>query len=95
MADDKGVTALDTPGAINTFMWLRMMHMIALDLNTGMGHSGGPILRQMFRQGLIDTELRGTKANKRMVLAAMIETMQDADPAYVPSESIRRALSGE
>lgn len=88
-------TALTTPGQISGFMWLRMMHMLALDLNTGMGHSGGPILRQMYRAGMIDAELRGTKANKRMVLAAMIETMREANPEYVPSASMTRALSGE
>lgn len=87
-------TVIDTPAGIQTFMWLRMMHMIALELNTGMGHSGGPILRQMFRAGMIDADLRGTKANKRMVLAAMIETMQDADPSYTPSASMVRALDG-
>lgn len=84
-----------TGAGIQTFMWLRMMHMLALELNTGMGHSGGPILRQMHRAGMIDAELRGTKANKRRVLIAMIEAMQEANPAYVPSASMTRALNGE
>lgn len=86
-------TVIDTPAGIQTFMWLRYMHMIALELNTTMTHSGGPILRQLYRAGLIDAELRGTKANKRMVLAAMVETMQEIRPDYVPSASITRALS--
>lgn len=88
---DEGIT-IDTPGGIQTFMWLRYMHMIAVELNTTMTHSGGPILRQLYRAGLIDAELKSTKANKRMVLAAMIETMQEIRPDYVPSDSIKRAL---
>lgn len=90
---DKGAIVIDTPAGIQTFMWLRMMHMLALDLNTGMGHSGGPILRQMHRAGMIDTELRSTKANKRMVLSAMADAMKEADSTYEPSPSIVRALS--
>lgn len=84
---------LDTPGQIQVFQWLRFMQMIALELNTGMGHSQGPILRALYRAGLIDAELRGTKANKRMVLQAMVEQMQEMDPTYVPSPSITEALA--
>jgi hypothetical protein len=90
---DNEATVIDTPAGIQMFMWLRMMHMLALDLNTGMGHSGGPILRQMHRAGMIDAELRSTKANKRMVLAAMVEQMKEANSEYDPSESIKRALA--
>lgn len=97
MSDDRNddATVIDTPAGIQTFMWLRFMHMIALELNTGMGHSGGPILRQLYRAGMIDADLRGTKANKRMVLGEMVKVMQEIRPDYVPSESIRRALAGD
>lgn len=83
----------DTPGAIRAWQFLGFMHQIALELNTGMKHSRGPILAQLYRAGLIDANLRGTAANKRMVLAAMVETMREVDPNYRPSASITRALS--
>lgn len=88
-------TVIDTPAGIQNFMWLRFMHMLALDLNTGMGHSGGPILRQMHRAGMIDAELRGTRKNKIMVLEAMVEQMKEAVKDYTPSASITRALGGK
>lgn len=84
---------LDTPGQIQVFQWLRFMHMIALELNTGMGHSQGPILRALYRAGLIDAELRGTKANKRMVLQAMVDGYKQAVRGYEPSDSIKKALA--
>src|SRR5690348_918653 len=86
-------TALTTPGAIRAWHFLSRMHQIALELNTGMRNSRGPILTILYREGLLDAPLRGTAANKRAVLAAMVETMQEADPAYRPSASIVRALS--
>lgn len=72
--------------------WLSCMHMLALELNTGMTHSRGPILKAMHQRGFIDAPLRGTKANKRMVLAAMVDQMRDMDPDWNPSESVARAL---
>lgn len=87
-------TVIDTPDGIATWVWLSRMHQLAIELNTGMRSSRGPILAGMFREGLIDVNLRGTAANKRMVLAAMVETMTEQDPEYVPSASIRRALKG-
>lgn len=86
-------TSLDNPGATAAWQWLSRMHQIAMELNTDMRHSRGPILAAMFHEGLIDVKLRGTRANKRMVLAAMVETMREADPNYRPSASITRALS--
>lgn len=86
-------TAITSPGGIRAWVFLSRMHQLALELNTDMRHSRGPILRSMFLEGLIDVSLRGTRANKRAVLSAMVETMREADPAYSPSASIRRALS--
>jgi hypothetical protein len=94
---DKGenmseATVIDTPAGIQNFMFLRFMHMIALELNTGMSHSGGPVLRQLFRAGLIDADLRGTKKNKTMVLEAMVEQYKEIYPGWEASASVRRAL---
>lgn len=86
-------TVIDTPGGIRAWVWLSRMHQLALEINTDMRHSRGPILTSMYAEGLIDVKLRGTRANKRMVLALMVETMREADPKYSPGASIRRALS--
>lgn len=83
---------LDTPAKIQGFMFLRFMLMIALELNTDMRHSGGPVLRQLFRAGLIDAELRSTKANKKMVLEAMVKQYQEIFPGWEPPSQVRRAL---
>lgn len=103
MADsnnDKGDTvndtiALDTPAQIAAAQWLSFMHMIALEINTGMKHSRGPVLRLLYRAGLIDAEIRGTKKNKIMVLGMMVENYQSVVPTYTPSASIQRALGGD
>lgn len=86
-------TVIDTPQGISAWVWLSRMHQIALELNTGLKHSGGPILASMYRQGLIDVNLRGTKANKKMVLAAMVEQYAEAMPDWEPSASIKEALA--
>lgn len=85
-------TVIDTPAGIQNFMFLRFMHMIALELNTSMKHSGGPILRQLFRAGMIDAELRSTEKNKRMVLSAMVDQYKEIYPGWEASASVRRAL---
>lgn len=97
MTDDNNeTTALTTPAAIGAWVFLSRMHQIALELNTGMKHSSGvPILRAMHREGLIDVELRGTKANKRAVLTLMVETYRENVPGWEPPASVTRALSGE
>lgn len=83
---------LDTPAAIDAWRFLSRMHQIALELNTGMTNSRGPILRAMHREGLIDVELKGTAGNKRKVLALMVDKMKEFNPSYTPSLSIERAL---
>ena len=92
MGENEAVV-IDTPGGIAMYNWLRTMHMIALELNTGMKNSRGPILRQMHQAGMIDTELRSTKANKQRVLTSMVEEMKKLDSKYEPSDSIKRALA--
>lgn len=92
LSERRQSTVIDTPGAINTWHFLSRMHQLAIELNTGMKHSKGPILANMYREGLIDVNLRGTRANKIAVLAMMVETMTAADPTYTPSAGIARAL---
>lgn len=76
-----------------TWVFLSRMHQLALELNApGLKAMRMPILRAMHLEGLIDTELRGTVANKRTVLAAMVEQHREATPGWEPSESIKRAL---
>lgn len=86
-------TVIDTPAGISAWQFLSRMHQLALELNTGMTHSRGPILRAMYREGLIDADLRGTRANKRAVLALMVDTMRENVPGWEPSASVTRALS--
>jgi hypothetical protein len=75
---------------VRQFVWLQTMHKLALELNSGLKAHRQPILAGMYRAGMIDAPLRGTAANKRMVLAAMVEAL---GPEYTPSASIVRALS--
>ena len=89
-----GTTALTTPGQISGWVFLSRMHQLALEINTDMRHSRGPILRNMYREGLIDVELRGTKSNKRAVLGLMVETYRENVPGWNPSPSVMRALAG-
>lgn len=91
-ADEQNESTTLTGPAIGAWRFLSRMHQIALELNTGMHHSRGPILASMYAEGLIDVKLRGTRANKKAVLALMVETMKTADPDYRPGASIRRAL---
>lgn len=85
-------TVIDTPAGISAWVFLSRMHQIALELNTGMKNSNGPILRNMYREGLIDVELRGTVQNKRMVLQMMVDHYKSLMPEWEPSESVKRAL---
>lgn len=85
--------ALTTPAQINAWVFLSRMHQLALELNTDMKAGRMPVLRAMYREGLIDADLRGTKANKRAVLALMVETMREADTTWQPSASVVRALT--
>lgn len=75
--------------------YLSRMHQLAIELSTGMRHSRGPLLRSMYLEGLIDTDLRGTAANKRMVLQAMVDQYGELVPGWEPSPSIKRALNEE
>lgn len=90
--EDNGGTALTGP-AIGAWVFLSRMHQLALELNTDMRHSRGPILASMYAEGLIDVKLRGTRANKRAVLALMVETYAENVPGWTPSASVTRALS--
>lgn len=85
--------AITTPAGIRAWVFLSRMHQLALELNTGMTHSRGPILRSMYLEGLIDADLKGTRKNKRAVLEMMVETYREAMPGWEPSESVKRALA--
>lgn len=76
----------------HAWVFLSRMHQLALELNTGMKHSRGPLLRAMYREGLIDAPLRGTRANKRMVLQAMVDLYRELNPGWESSPSVARAL---
>jgi hypothetical protein len=92
--NENGVTALDTPAQINAWVFLSRMHQLALELNCpGMKAARVPILAAMYRAGMIDVNLRGTRANKLAVLGAMVDTYRENVPGWEPSPSIARALS--
>lgn len=92
---DKGGFTLDTPAQIGAWVFLSRMHQIALELNTGMKHSRGPILKAMYMEGLIDVELRGTEKNKRMVLGLMVDSYKEVMPNWEPGPSVKKALGRE
>lgn len=83
--------------SVDPGMWLFLsrMHQLALELNTDMKAGRMPILKSMYRAGLIDVELRGTRANKKMVLSLMCDTMREIDPDWSPSNSVVRALNSK
>jgi hypothetical protein len=85
-------TALTGAGAIEAWRFLSRMHQLALELNTGMRHSRGPILRSMYLEGLLPTELRSTRANKLRVLRVLCDVYAEAVPGWAPSGSVARAL---
>lgn len=93
--DNNGIIALDTPEQISAWVFLSRMHQLALELNTGLKHSRGPILKAMFMEGLIDADLKGTKKNKKMVLGLMVDTYKEIMPEWEPSPSVIRALGRE
>jgi hypothetical protein len=91
-----GATVLDTPAQISMWVFRSRMSQLAIEIVTGMKSSRGPILAAMYREGLIDVNLRGTKINKQRVLRMMCESMAEAHAAssveWVVPASIQRAL---
>lgn len=87
---------LDTPGQIQHWVFTSRMFQLALELNTGMKHSRGPILTIMYREGWIDKPLRGTRANKKMVLQLMVDQCKKLrGPDWAVPVTVQAALSDD
>lgn len=87
------MVVLNTPGQIQRWVFLSRIYQLALELNTDLKTSNVPILKAMHYEGWIDTPLRGTRKNKRLVLRAMVDTLHTADPTWSPSDAVTRALT--
>lgn len=73
-------TILDTPEQIEMFRLLQLKHALMLEINTGMVHSKGSVLKvaneTMMRRGFIDKPCRTKKAGVDRI-TAYIEFRQE------------------
>jgi hypothetical protein len=86
---------IDTPEGIRAWVWTSRMYQLAFEINTGMsapGTHGRSILKAMHTEGFLEKPLTGTKANKLLVLRAMVDAMKEANPEYEPQSTVIRAL---
>lgn len=88
-------TALTTPAQISSWVVLSRIHQLALEINTGLPWSRVPMMTVLYREGILSRPMRGTRATKKRVLAAMVEAMHEANPHWSPSASVTRALGSE
>lgn len=71
---------------------LQMLHMLGLEINTGLKHSRGPLLPILARVGYTGPT-RGTVKNKRAAMQWLVEQITAARPGYEVSASVARAMA--
>lgn len=87
------ITLVTRDRGLSAWVLSSRMHQLALEIRTPLRHSQGPMLKLMHMEGWYEGPvLRGTKKNKQLMLAALVELHEQLYPTIPVGIFITKAL---